>query len=202
MRGEPVLQVTTIQDEGDRYPLSLTVNGGLHYIKGNSAPYFSLTCWYHRVGRPRLDEGGGAAHELILRHFPQYADLAALHLSDMDGVPTHAEANGMYWLAGAMGNPFGETYHGGNREYGDSSPAACLQIFADHVRVSIEDAQTIADLVRSQILTLSHNRRQCAHDFLASICADMRPRWKREADACIAAHGLVIFGDEWKGVTA
>ena len=26
----------------------------------------------------------------------------------------------------------------------------------------------------------------------------MRPRWKTEAEACIAHHSLRVFGDEWK----
>jgi hypothetical protein len=49
------------------------VYGGLHSMKGNPAPYFSLTYWYKR-GR---EESGGAGHDEILKQFPELADLAA-----------------------------------------------------------------------------------------------------------------------------
>lgn len=168
----------------------LTVFGGLNYLKGNSIPYFSLTCWHHNGH----GEGGGAAHELILQHFPQFADLAALHLSDINGVPMYASENGMYWLAGAMGNPFGEQYHGGNSTPGRSS-AECMKIFREHLRLTPEQAAEVLGDIYSKTNAQHDNRRAYARALLAEFCETQKPRWKREADSCIVAHNLSIFGD-------
>src|SRR4051812_47564544 len=123
---------------------TIVVHFGLHYIKGNHAPYFTLTINSGRVnGR---DSFGGADHETIVREFPELADLAALHLSDIDGSPLHAEANGWYQLAGACGG-FNERYHAGNAEnYG--RPRDPLASFAEHCRITRDEAAAIAaDLV-------------------------------------------------------
>lgn len=206
--------------------MSFRVEGGLHYIRGNSAPYFSLTYWAHRAGFPNQRECGGAGHDVILRYFPQFADLAALHLSDIDGVPMHGEANGWYNLAGALGG-MGERYHVGNSErhfpippdpatpswrnteYRHPTEPECLQIFADHCRIGIEEARAIAAVVALQLgpAQESHSApphspadyaraRACWRDYFEA----MRPRFKREADACIAHHGLKVYGDPWCAV--
>lgn len=80
------------------------VTAGLHYIEGNRAPHFSVTCeiwqsegWY-RNGQDGRCRGGGADHETILRAFPWLAPVVALHLSDENGTPMHAYKNGLYWL--------------------------------------------------------------------------------------------------------
>lgn len=79
----------------------LTVEGGLHYLKGNATPYFSLTCWAHeRHGQRWINSFAGCCHDEILRHFPRFADLAALHMSDIDGAPMHTLENGFYHLGG------------------------------------------------------------------------------------------------------
>ena len=83
----------------------IKVVGGLHYIKGNTLPHFSLTCTLLEMGR---DVGGGAAHEAILSAFPELAPLAAMHLSTIDGVPLFADANGWYWLAGSVDHGFSQ----------------------------------------------------------------------------------------------
>lgn len=145
--------------------------GGLHYIRGNAAPYFSLTC------------ENGADHETILRHLPHLYDVAALHLSDMDGAPMHAEANGWYWYAGALGG-LGETYHGSNGRDG-RSPEECARLFAKHARISPES--DAAPLLAARLDRAA---------FRAWI-ETQRPRWKAEAEGCIARHGLRVFGDAW-----
>jgi hypothetical protein len=63
--------------------------------------YFSITV------------AGAPQHELVLKLWPDLAPLVALHLSDVDGAPHSAEANGWYWLAGACGG-LGEEVHGAN----------------------------------------------------------------------------------------
>src|SRR3990167_8710708 len=124
---DPTLASAMIQDDSMRAkPFKLIVRGGLHWIRGNKKPYFSLTCSY--------PDGGGATHDLILKHFPQFADLAALHLADIDGVPHHALANGFYLLAGAFPGPLGERYHAGN-SYRNPTPDECLSSFAKLWRV-------------------------------------------------------------------
>jgi hypothetical protein len=174
---------------GEQVPMTLTVYGGLHYIRGNSAPHFSLTCWAHRKGFPNQCERGGADHDLILKLYPELADVAALHLSDIDGEPMHAEANGWYWLAGALGG-MGERYHGGNSEP-RKSEGECLAIFARHCRITEDEAMTI----RWAAFAAGPDH---AREVWQANERDMHARWKREAEAAIEKHGLVVYGDPWQ----
>lgn len=50
-----------------------------------------------RMGRE--SDYSGAIGDELTRAFPQIAPIAALHLSDPDGAPMHAEANGWYWYS-------------------------------------------------------------------------------------------------------
>jgi hypothetical protein len=88
---------------GERFRL-LTATYGLHKIEAQS-PYFTVTGegWISRPGPMRADDPdvGGAIHSTIAAAFPRLSDLIALHLSNVDGVPMHAEANGWYWYASA-----------------------------------------------------------------------------------------------------
>lgn len=74
------------------------VHGGLHYIKGNHAPYFTLT--YDLYDKRGEMIAGGAGHDEILKYYPEFQDIADLHLSDIDGIPMHAVENGWYWYGG------------------------------------------------------------------------------------------------------
>lgn len=156
----------------------LRVEGGLHYIRGNSSPYFSLTCSYR--------DGGGAAHELILRHFPQFADLAALHLSDVNGQPMHALENGFYHM-------------GGTDTFGKHNPPN-WEFAANHFRITADEARQLArDLFGPWFSEtagfLSDGARADAKARLAAWVDQQRPRWRAEADACIRNHGLRVYGD-------
>jgi hypothetical protein len=195
MKGDPILREKFTQAKsGGRY--YRRAFGGLHYIRGNSAPYFSLTYEEGAEGARDCDMCG-ACHEEILEHWPDLADLAALHLSDVDGAPMHAAGNGWYWLAGTFPDAFGERYHGGN-----STPARsadeCLAIFAKHVRVSLDEARTIRDQVHAAAMAARHSRNAVASAKLAEIVEAMRPRWKAEAAAVIKKHGLQFYGDTWE----
>lgn len=196
----PLLAVRSLPagTDGYRVPLDFRVEGGLHYLRGNTAPFFSLTYTQHRKGFPNQCYSGGAGHDTILRYFPQFADLAALHLSDIDGVPMHAEANGWYWLAGALGGA-GEQYHGGNSTFPPSRRP--LEIFADHCRISLDEARAI----RNECLDEFGNnpdRWTAARAVMTLRLNDMRPRWKAEAEAAIERHHLRVFGDQWPPINA
>jgi hypothetical protein len=190
----------------DRVPMVYRVHGGLHYVRCNAAPYFTLTVERHRKGFPNQCQSGGCDHEFILKHHARFTDLAALHLSYIDGAPLHAVANGWYWLAGALGG-LGERYHGGNSkgqhggEYREPTPTECLQVFAQHCRIDITEAERIRDHA-AHLAALRDTAKQHPRAYWQECCDAMRPRWKAEADACIAKHGLVVFGDPWQQVAA
>lgn len=172
----------------------INVYGGLHRL-GEQAPYFTLTADILRGGGHMV--AGGCMHREILALWPELADLAALHLSDCNGVPMHAEANGWYQLAGALGG-MGEEYHAGNAKgqrwkpdgtfdgYREPTRDECMESFAEHCRIPHAEA---AELART--IALSGEPRKA----WARSCEAMRPRWKREAEACIEKHGLYTFAD-------
>lgn len=159
----------------------MTVKAILHKI-GQQEPYFSLTCDIEELHGSRwVDVGGGAAHEAILARYPKYADIAALHLSNMDGVPMHAYENGWYLLEGALSG-LGSQYHAGN---GSNPKSADLAVFARHCRISLDEARTFAESLR-------HNNDDPPRKRWRAYMESMRPRWKAEADACIAHHNLTV----------
>ncbi len=139
---------------------------------GTQPPYFSLTA--DLLVNDRW-EAGGCLHDESLAAAPQLADLIALHLSDADGVPMYAAANGWYWLQGAVPDTT-ERYHAGNG-MPSRSPERCLAGLAKHLRISLDEAHTLLPLSRAE--------------FYAYVEAQ-RPRWKQEAQAAIAAHGLEV----------
>jgi hypothetical protein len=195
----PVLRTKGGDKRGQRYYKAF---GGLHYLKGNSKPYFSLT-YEEGITGARDCEQCGAAHEEILKHWPELADLAALHLSDIDGVPMHAVGNGWYNLAGCFPDAFGERYHRGNSKmnfadgYRLPTGDECLEMFAQHCRISRAEAEAIKAEVEAAAMAAPHSRNAVAKETLTKIMDDMLPRWKAEADACVMKHGLVVYGDEW-----
>ena len=89
---------------GDRFS-RLTVSYGLNRVWPH-APYFTATGsgWYGRRQEPDLV---GAIGDVIVAAFPSLADIVALHLSDVDGVPMHAKANGWYWYSDNGGRGVG-----------------------------------------------------------------------------------------------
>lgn len=122
----------------------IRVEAGLHYLQGNSRPHFSVTATVTDSSRPGRDkfDRGGCLHEEIAQHFPALKPVIALHLSDDTGAPMHATANGWYWLAGYWGDT-GEAYTGATGPSA-KTPDECLAVFADHVRVSLADARSVA----------------------------------------------------------
>jgi hypothetical protein len=121
----------------------IEVEAGLHYLQGNSLPYFSVTSAIWERPGARDCVSWGCQHEKVLRYWPELAPVITLHLSDSQGQPMHNIANDWYWLAGYYGGA-DERYHGGNGTP-RRTQQECLQIFADHVRVSLDEAKTLVD---------------------------------------------------------
>lgn len=119
----------------------------------------------------------GCMHEDAVRFWPAVAPIIALHLSDSEtGEPMHAEANGLYWLAGAVPGNLGQQYHGGSGS-DERTPAQCLDVLARHLRITGEEAQRLAVEVGP------------VHDvqaWFAAYVETLRPRWKREAEEGVA----------------
>jgi hypothetical protein len=127
--------------------IKLVISAKLHSLNGQT-PYFSLTAAGYVNGRESF---GGCCHEEILAQRPDFKIIADLHLSNEDGEPMHAAANGWYWMAGAIGDITGEEYHGGSGRDGKDSEA-CLQIWADHVRVDIDTARALRSIMVAGML--------------------------------------------------
>lgn len=184
--------------------------GGLHYIRGNSAPYFSLTMasWEKAKSGRWVEDAFGCAHD---ERWPELAPLAALHLSDCFGAPMYAEGNGFYWLAG-YGGGLGQHYHGGNSQPAKSRDE-CLQVWANHVRLPLDEARAIADRLIAQgeadakaagyetapgvihVNAVIGQRVKLAH---AAWIETQRERWQAEADECCRTLGLrYYYGDRW-----
>lgn len=77
---------------------------GMHWLKGNSRPYFSLTGDILEVRHGKyVDVGGGCCHDSIVAAYPELAELVQFHLVDDDGQPMHYVANATYWAELEMG---------------------------------------------------------------------------------------------------
>ena len=75
------------------------VDYGMHYIEGNSEPYFSITSGLYY--KTRIDwklESCGCQHDLIIKHFPYLEPLTTVHLYGQNTeLPTHYYANTKYF---------------------------------------------------------------------------------------------------------
>lgn len=141
----------------------------------------------------------GCLHDEILQLNPALKPFVELHLSDLDGVPMHAEANGWYWLAKAAGIP--------QRWEPAQDAKTCLQHFRDHVR--LPNCLAILDAIKweyqkgRQSVALSEEAskrtEQEAHKVGAAKARElwgqfmdkMRPRWKAEAEHALKLLELI-----------
>lgn len=163
-----------------------TIEFGLRYIKGNPLPYFTVTATGRENGRRGAgSDFGGCCHELILEAAPDLKPLIDLHGSYVDGTPTHAEANGWYWLAGACGG-LGEKYHGGSGDFGKST-GECEQVLADHLRITANEAR---GLVVAALTLAETSGVKAAREMFSKNVAGMADRWKAEADKAIEQFNL------------
>lgn len=159
----------------------ITADAGLHYLRGNSRPYFSVTGEIRTRARGDCDSCG-CLHEPIAEVFPQLKPVIALHLSDDQGWPIHAIENGWYNLAGFYGVG---RYHRGNSplhingQYRCPTPEECITIyFADHWRISGESALELAKQWQCEDETASKR-------WYVQWAESQRGRLKAEADAAI-----------------
>lgn len=138
-------------------------------------PYFSITADEYE-GKRRQPVACGCLHEEILKARPDLKFLVDIHLSDIDGVPMHAEANGWYWLSKAAGII---------QKYEPSqSSFKCAEIFADHVRMPVD---YVEDLIGK--IQVAYNEGFTSKDTARQVWSDemdaLRPIWKKQAAAAI-----------------
>lgn len=95
--------------------------------------YFSITA----TGFRRF----GCLHDEILQYRPDLKPLIDIHLSNLDGMPMHAEANGWYWLAKACG--IKQQYEP------DQSELDSFVIFGQHIRTLPKEAHEILKRVKT-----------------------------------------------------
>lgn len=80
-----------------------TVQYGMHYIYGNSQPYFSITGSTYRQSKNTKNKNrweedtAGCLHDLIKKKAKHLAPLIQFHLCDQDGLPMYYLENGYYW---------------------------------------------------------------------------------------------------------
>jgi hypothetical protein len=143
----------------------LEVEYGLRKIR-EQAPYFSVTGlgWH---GRRREPDIAGCIHEVVAAAFPRLADLIALHLSDVDGAPMHAEANGWYWYSNYDGKGI------------------------DHVP---ENWRSLTPLQRAEdyLRAPGHFPEGLNRAEFGEYIEALRPVWKEQALAAIAEHNLSV----------
>jgi hypothetical protein len=156
---------------GTRPSYTLSATAKL-YSLGDQAPYFSLTGELCNL-RKRNDpvEMGGCMHEELVREWPELAPLAAIHLSDENGVPMHAVDNGAYWLGFSV---YKTATVQGNKEV----DLPYFPYFCNLWRVSEEEARAIYMRVSD-----SEFPKKAALTDEATWMAD---RWKAEADKALA----------------
>lgn len=98
---------------------------------------------------------GGCIHAEILEAFVGLKPIVDLHLSDLDGAPMHADANGWYWYSDYDGQGAHNVHDG----------RIARQVCADHLRIPFDALPDGLD----------------REAFTAFVDAQ-RPRWKAEAD--------------------
>jgi hypothetical protein len=155
--------------------------------------WFSCTYAQERKndrGRWVEDSFGAQPTALVERFMPQWRAVCALHLCDALGAPMHADANALYFAAGASKRGLFQKYHASNGPCGRSREAS-LTALAEHLRISTIEAVDIVthlDAIQDEHFALETLPAQWLRDYVKREC---RPRWLREAQAAIMAFGGV-----------
>lgn len=118
--------LTRDMPNGDRYVahIELLAAEGSRFDESGISPGFSLTGEIYEkrsnasgAARQRMGREpdiSGAIGDRLVRVFPELALLNSAHLSDPDGMPMHAEANGWYWYNGSRDDIEQDRYNGFN----------------------------------------------------------------------------------------
>lgn len=168
--------VRTCEGAAPGWPV-IRVTYGLRYLQGNVLPTFTCTVDAFESLRkarrwPDHPDLSGPSHGLAVRACPDVADVARLHLADMDGVPMHAAANAWYWYSDFDGRGMaGHLYPGSS--YYDLTP---IERAADLLRIDPDRIPLRLD-----------------RDEFTAFVLDLLPEWRLEARACIERHGLDPF---------
>lgn len=159
-------------------------------------PYFSITADLCRNDL-FTDRGIFACgcFDEILSIRPDLKPFVGLHLSNLDGVPMHAEENGFYWLAKAAGIP--------QKYKPDQSVETCTKYLQSHLRLGYSEtlfliAQVATayidgkdELFFEEITPETRAKQEEQGIFRAKTIfkkevESMKPRWKAEAEAAIS----------------
>lgn len=116
----------------------------------------------------------GCLHDKILEVAPELKPFVDLHLSTLDGVPMHAEANGWYWLAKAAGIP--------QKYEPEQSELDCFALFMEHARMSGPEVLELVKKVKSS---------KSPREILQKQLDGLLPRWHDEAAQAIGALELI-----------
>ena len=150
-------------------------NGFKHRIKveaelvhrdGNSNAYFSITGEVHYKAKNNrwVLVTTGCIHEEIIEQFPRLQPLCDIHLSDENGVPSHAYANAGYWA--------------GQTKY----QTLDLVALAKHLRVDQQEALEMLDYINlywgelDTVTTPTMAWKDACENFFYPI------RWQQEAE--------------------
>jgi hypothetical protein len=155
-------------EDGQKYRIQ--VRAQLIQLGSNPKPHFSITGEVERLAKNgrKVFQSGGCIHEEILQHFPHLKPLVDLHLSNQDGVPSHAFDNAGYWA--------------GNTGYNELN----LKQLAKHLQISTELAQEMVEYVQDfygefdDITTYQDAWQNTCEDF------ELPAIWKKQADEALA----------------
>lgn len=175
------------------------VHAGLRWLKGNAKPYFSITASeFNSMGR---EIAGGQQHELVENLWPgKYSDLIALHCSDIDGAPMYAFENGWYWAKEGKPEVVQRLLRCSDVELDLAMGYALAWRFASDARIAMiaKKAERDTDMTAhgespipdtANVPAMEAASRAAFRSFSALVDG-MRPRWKAEAEAAMAKHGL------------
>lgn len=148
----------------------IEANFVLHKI-GEQLPYFSLT---GRIVINGCEQTCGAIHNELVAVFPELADAAALHLSDITGRPMHSFENGKYWA--------------GFTKWEDGSPKKLAELWRIDQK---EAAELMHDALMAKIWADGDQLTPVGPEELLKEFHDRQiPRWNEEAKAAINKYKL------------
>jgi len=122
-------------------------------------------------------------HKEILEAYPELSDLVTMHLSDINGVPTHAIENGWYWLAPSLELP--------TVQYKHADKSEAFDFFCNHCRIPLHEGRKIQDAIYENY-ERHDTSTEDAKAVWVEICESMKPRWKREANELIKKYNLKV----------